>query len=113
MTEGESNLFEMEPEHIPTEEEVHSVFKELAEKEYKEERRLEDEMGLYLLEVVAAGESEGETVEYAYMRKGRYSQLAEQVGASVTAIHATHYQDGMPISGTCVAEYIDGKWSIL
>jgi hypothetical protein len=48
MTEGESNLFEMEPEHIPTEEEVHSVFKELAEKGYKEERRLEDERGVFI-----------------------------------------------------------------
>lgn len=109
MTEKDPNPFETDPEHVPTAEEVHSVFKELIAKEYKETRRREDEKGLYLLEVVAAGNSESESTEYAYMRKGRYPE--GQISA--TEIHVTYYENEMPISGTSAARYVDGKWVIL
>lgn len=97
------------PEHIPSPEEIHSVFRELARKEYKETRTREDEKGLYLLEVEVAGETDGEVTEYAYMRKGRYPE--GQISA--TEIHVTYYKDGEPISGTSAARYIDGQWKIL
>jgi hypothetical protein len=97
------------PEHIPTPEEVTSVFRELARKEYRETRRREDEKGLYLLEVEVPGETEGEVVEYAYMRKGRYAE--GQISA--TEIHVAYYKDGEPVNGTTAAKYVDGAWKIL
>ncbi len=109
MTEKENNSFESESEHIPTPEEVHSVFSELIGKKYSEKRKLEDEEGLYILEVVALGDSEGEVNEYAYMRKGRYPEGA----ITATEIHVTYYVDGVPISGTSAARYVEGKWKIL
>lgn len=109
MGEGEQNLPEGEQEYIPTPEAVHSVFRELAKKEYTIARQLEDERGLYLLEVVVPGEQEGETTEYAYMRKGHYKEGE----SSATEIHVTYYENEIPISGTSAARYIDGKWKIL
>lgn len=109
MSEGQLNSFERGPEHIPTLKEIHSVFRELIGKEYKEVRKREDERGLYLLEVEIPGGSEGEMIEYAYMRKGRYPEG----GITMTEIHVTYYENGRPISGTSAARYIDGKWVIL
>ena len=110
MREDGYNLSEMEPEDIPTPEEVLSVFAELIGAEYKEVRRCEDEKGLYLLEVVIPGELEGDNTEYGYMRKGRYAEGE----ISDTEIHITYYnKDGRPISGTSVARRIDGQWVIL
>lgn len=102
------NPFESEPEHIPTPEEVRSVFSELIGKRYSEKRKLEDEKGLYIFEVEAMGNSEGEVSEYAYMRKGRYPED----GILATEIHVTYYVNGAPISGTLAARYIEGKWKI-
>jgi hypothetical protein len=109
MVESDFNRFEKKLEHIPTLEEVHLVFKELAKKEYKETRQREDEKGLYLLEIVVPGDSENETIEYAYMRKGQYKEGQ----SSATEIHVTYYDDGMPISGTSAARCVDGDWKIL
>jgi hypothetical protein len=55
-------------ESIPTPEEVSSVFRELigSEKEWSETKKLEDEKGLYCLEVEVQGE-DGYVVEYGYM----------------------------------------------
>ena len=83
--------------------------RELIGKEYSEKIRLEDEKGLYILEVEVLGDSQGEVNEYAYMRKGSYSEGA----ITVTEIHVTYYVDGSLISGTSVARYIEGKWKVL
>jgi len=109
MNENRPNLSELESEHLPTAEEVHSVFRELIKKEYKETRKREDEKGLYLLEIMVAGESENQTMEYAYMRKGRYTE--GQISA--TEIHLTYYENEVPISGKSAARYVDGQWKIL
>ncbi len=87
MREDKPSELETGPEHVPTPEEVRSVFRELIGGEYREVRKREDEKGLYLLEVVVPGEAEGETTEYAYMRKGRYAE--GQI--STTEIHITFY----------------------
>lgn len=100
---------ENKPEHIPTPEEVSSIFKELTEKEYTEVRKLEDEQGLYLYEVKIQGDSTDEETEYAYMRKGQYKEGS----STATEIHITYFKDGTPVSGTSVARYVDGKWIIL
>lgn len=104
----EKDMLNSEKLRPPNAEEVHSVFKEAIGKEYKEVRKLEDEQGLYLLEVVVPGEVEGEVAEYNYMRKGRYPEGQ----TSATEIHVTYYVNGTPISGTSIARYVDGKWEI-
>ena len=109
MKEGGSNFFEAKQEHIPTPEEVYLVFKELTNKEYKEIRKCDDEKGVYLLEIIVPGDLEGETIEYAYMRKGTYKE--GESGA--TEVHVTYYNDGMPISGTSAARWVDGSWRII
>jgi hypothetical protein len=107
--EKEPNLSEAELEYIPTSEEIHSIFRELIGIEYKEVRKLEDEQGLYLLEVVIPGEKEGEETRYEYMRKGHYKE-----GASLsTEIHVAYYENSVPVGGTSAARYFDGKWIIL
>jgi len=97
-------------ETIPTPEEVESVFHELigGEKAWSETKRLEDDKGLYCLEVEVQGE-DGAVTEYGYMRKGRFGRNQ----SSATEITITYYQGGMPISGTTVATLIDGTWKIL
>jgi hypothetical protein len=97
-------------EIIPTPEEIESVFHELigGEKAWSETKRLEDDKGLYCLEVEIQGE-DGTVTEYGYMRKGCFGRNQ----SSATEITATYYQDGMPISGTTVATLIDGKWEII
>jgi hypothetical protein len=109
MKEGDSNFFEIKHEHIPTPEEVYSIFKELTNKECKEIRKIEDEKGIYLLEVIIPGDLENEVVEYAYMRKGRYKEGE----SATTEIHVTYYDGDMPVSGTSAARCIDGNWVIL
>ena len=102
------NPLEKSPEHVPTPEEVRSIFKKLTEKEYTEVRRVEDGKGLYLFDITVSGELEGEVTEYSY-RRG-------QTGADkhlVDAIQVTYYENGIPISGTTVAEIVNGKWVIL
>jgi len=105
----EPNSFEIQSEYIPTPEEVHSILKELIGKEYKEVRKLEDEQGLYILEVVIPGEKEGEETGYEYMRKGRYKEGQ----SSTIEIHVVYYENSIPVGGTSAARYVDGKWIIL
>ncbi len=107
MKESFQNPAEAAPERIPTSEEVYSAFKELTDKEYKEARKLEDEKGVYLLEITVAGDKEGEVVEYSYMRKGNHSKKMQSLES---AIHVTYYKDGFPISGTSVGRFVDGVW---
>jgi hypothetical protein len=100
---------EKKPEHIPTPEEVCSVFRELIGKEYIVVRKFEDEQGLYLHEVKIPGNSEGEEIGYEYMRKGHYKEGE----SSATEIHIVYYENGKAVGGTSAARYIDGKWIIL
>jgi len=100
---------EKKPEHIPTLEEVSSVFRELIGKEYIEVRKLENEQGLYLYEVKIPGDLPSEEIGYEYMRKGRYKE-----GSSLsTEIHIVYYENGNAVGGTSAARYVDGKWIIL
>jgi len=109
MEKRESSSPETESECIPTLEEVRSVLQELiGDKQYKETRRCEDEKGLYLLEAVVPGEK-GEWAEYIYMREGCYTE-----GQTLsTTIHIAYYENEIPVGGTSLAKYIDGKWKIL
>ncbi len=95
-------------EHIPTPEQARLIFKRLTNKEYAEVRIVEDEKGLYLFDITVRGELEGEITEYSY-RRGQ-SRADKSL---VDAIQVTYYKNGLPVSGTTVAEIIDGKWVIL
>lgn len=100
MGEGEPGNFEKGPEAIPTPEEVLSVFEKLLKGvEYETVRRLEDEQGLYLWDIIVS-EEDGWT-EYSYMRKGRYPEGQ----ASATAVHI------LDLRGT-VARWINGEWKM-
>lgn len=109
MSSEQIKFSEFSKEQIPTPEEINSVFTELIHKEFTETRKCQDEKGLYLLEVTIPGESEGEIIEYAYMRKGRYPEGQ----SSENEIHVTYYKNGFPVSGTSAARLINGKWEIL
>ena len=99
---------ENELESIPTPEEIQSIFEQLiGEKEYEDIRKLEDEQGLYLWDIIIPGE--GGNTEYSYMRKGQYPEGQ----ASVTAIHVTFFDEaGIPVGGHSVAKYIEGDWKL-
>lgn len=99
------NPFENKPAEILTKEKILSRIPERAHLV----RELSDEQGLYLLEVEVKGEKPGETIQFEYMRKGRYPNKNE---ASESAIHAVYYQDGQPISGAKIAvyNYETGEW---
>jgi hypothetical protein len=109
MSENNLTSFETLTEHIPTIAEVHSLIRIFTEKEsVLPDRILEDEEGLYLMEVTVAGDLEGEKIEYAYMRKGHYPEGE----TPSTSIHVTHYDEtGLPFFGIPVAEYINGSWT--
>ena len=72
-------------------------------------RELSDEQGLYLLEVKIEGENPGETIQYEYMRKGRFPDGNQSSG---TVIHKVYYENGIPIGGHDVANYDSetGEW---
>ncbi|OGG54995.1 hypothetical protein A3D62_03050 [Candidatus Kaiserbacteria bacterium RIFCSPHIGHO2_02_FULL_49_11] len=108
MHEGPPNAFEKGPEPIPTQEEVRSVFEQLAGGEkYETVRELTDEKGLYLWDIIISVE-DGST-EYSYMRAGRYREGQ----ASETAIHVTFFdKTGTPVGGHSVAKYEKGEWEL-
>jgi len=105
---SEKESAEKESEYIPTPEEVRLIFEKLISREYKEIRRCEDKKGLYLLEVVVPGDSEGEVIEYTYMRKGEYKEGS----SSSTGIYKVFYEGGRYISGTSVAICVGKDWKI-
>ncbi|MES2023591.1 MAG: hypothetical protein V4439_02820 [Patescibacteria group bacterium] len=94
------NPFEGEHERIPTKNEVMEVMSRIAENATFV-RELSDNQGLYLLEVKIDGKEPGETIEYQYMRKGRFGKNQ----SSDTSVSATYYQDEIPISGEMIVVY--------
>jgi hypothetical protein len=108
MNEKPPNTFEEGPESIPTPEEVQLIFEQLIEDgEYKDVRKIEDEQGLYLWDIIVS-EKDGD-IEYSYMREGQYSEGQ----ASATAIHITFFdKEGIPTGGHSVAKYLEGEWKL-
>ena len=106
MSEGIPKSIEKGPERVLAKSEVMEGM-EMFVQNAQITRELSDERGLYLLEVMTEGEKSGETIEYAYQRKG---ESPDHPKVADTAIHVTWYSDGMPISGTKVAIFENGKW---
>ncbi|GEM_PF-3232394 len=94
------------PEHIPSSEEVHGVFQRLVGegKEYKVTKSIDDENGLYELEIEIPGELAGEITEYGYRRFS--APLAPE-------IHIAYYEHGDWVGGTSAARYVNDVWKIL
>jgi len=57
-------------------------------------RELSDSQGIYLLEIVTPGEKPGETIEYQYFRKGKFSN---HIQSSETCIYKVYFEDGIPV----------------
>jgi len=108
MHEGPLNTFEEGPESIPTPEEVQSVFEQLiGEEGYEDVRKLEDEQGLFMWDIIVSGK-DGDT-EYSYKRKGE-NPLGQTPNF---AIHVTFFdKDGIPTGGHSVAKLIEGNWKL-
>ena len=102
------NQIEKGPERIPTKAEVMEVIARFAENSTLV-KELSDGQGLYLLWVKAEGKEPGESLQYEYMRKGRFPNQNE---ASETTINVVYSQDGKLVSGTTAAIYRPetGEW---
>jgi hypothetical protein len=108
MNEKFTDNFEKEPESIPDIKEVLAIIEPLLKgAEHETVRQLEDEQGLYLLEIKIPGE-DGDT-EYSYMRKGRYPEGK----AMTTTIHVTFFDGtGFPVGGHSIAKHREGEWKL-
>lgn len=100
-------------DRFPSKEEIRSVFEAFVQgKEYKELRVLSNEQGLYCYEIEVTLEN-GEKLEYNF-QKATYNYKDELLPANArfsASIHMTTYDaDGIPVSGKCVANYLDGVW---
>lgn len=102
------NHIEKSPEKIPTKNEVLEVISRFAEN-ITFVRELSDSQGLYLLEEKVEGEKLGESIEYMYIRKGKFPNRNESLE---TTIFVTYYEDDIPITGYNVANYnsVTGEW---
>lgn len=115
---------EKEPEHIPTLEEVRSLFMKLINKEhgencnpaeqrvdYLEVLRREDEEGnLYYLAAKTIENSEGKIDEYFYQRAGHYGM--NQSPETVIDVMSHYEGDSDSYCGAILAKYVDGNWEI-
>ena|SRR3989344_5400605 len=97
------------PDRVPSEPEVREKLMEyIGGAEYTERRKLEDEKGVYLLELVITNE-DGTTTEYSYARKGVFGRHR----ASHTAIDVTFFDaDGIPTEGNSLLRFDEnGEWT--
>ncbi|MEK7627566.1 MAG: hypothetical protein AAB397_03205 [Patescibacteria group bacterium] len=98
-------------EHIPTLEEVFGILEQMTGGKYKEIKRYIDKQGnLYRLDAVAPGTKEGETIEFFYNRKGRYSNGD---CAAETEIHSVYIDRSSYGPAGPQASFINGKWKII
>lgn len=92
-------------EKFPNEREVLNLFEEIIGENFEIFRSLEDENGVYMLEVRATDES-GDLVQYNYIRAGKYPE-----GSSLeTVIDVIFYSGDMPVGGHPLKKYTDGQW---
>jgi hypothetical protein len=91
-------------EKIHNEREIINIIESIIDSEYTVLRSLEDENGLYMLEVVTTDDS-GDSL-YTYIRAGTYSEASSKD----TAIDVIFYSDGIPVGGRSIAKYRNGEW---
>jgi hypothetical protein len=113
MKENELMSFEVNAEHIPTAEEIRSIFALFTNKERViEDRIIEKENNLFILEFTVADGPNGETAEYAYKAKRPLEKEgAKEDEFSNGTIQETYYdKDGIPFCGDTLADLINGEW---
>ena len=102
-------------EKFPSKEEIKSTLETILKgQRYKELRIKSNENGVYLYEVEIALKN-GEKIEYLFQKAtNNYRDKSLDPFARFSAsIHMTNYnKDGMPYHGSCIANYLDGVWSI-
>lgn len=92
-------------EAIPNEREVLNIIEGIIGSDFEIVKSLEDEQGLYLLEVKAVDEV-GDPVQYNYMRAGKYLEG----GSLETVIDVVFFVGDMPVGGRAVAKFDNGNW---
>lgn len=77
------------------------------------QRKLSDENGIHVFEVIVAGEKPGEWTEYTYYRKRKYRKFTPGQQMPMTNITVTYYKNNMPENGTILEEYDEatGQWT--
>lgn len=103
------NLFEAGSDTVPSEEEIRSVFENLAgAPDFKNIRKLEDDEGIYLWEVSAP--TEDGRAKYLYIRKGTHDESR----SLVTKISFSRFDKaGAPVESGTAAKLIDGEWDMM
>lgn len=92
-------------EKFPNEREVLNQFDEIIGGNYEIVKSLEDENGLYIIEVRTTDEA-GDTVQYNYIRMGSYPE-----GSSTeTVIDIVFFIGDMPVGGHPIKKYKEGVW---
>jgi hypothetical protein len=103
---------EKEQEQLPSKEEVLTIFEKfLGGGEHSEMISRTDRYGHTVYEVTTSNER-GETIEYGF-QQATYDYRSPDVpstGRFSASVHRTVYSGGMPVSGECVANYLDGEW---
>lgn len=92
-------------EKILNEREVLNVFDEIIEGEYEIFRSLEDENGLYILEVRAM-DAGGDIVQYNYVRKNSNPKNF----STETVIDVVFFMGDVPCGGHPVKKFKEGVW---
>jgi hypothetical protein len=92
-------------EKIHNEREVLNLFDEIIEGDFEISRSLEDEKGLYMLEVQSKDE-EGDLVQHNYTRAGTHPEGF----ASETTIDVVFHMGDIPCGGHAVKKFREGAW---
>lgn len=96
-----------EVERLPTEGEVmRKIEKYLGERAYIEVRSLEDEQGMYFLELESVDEA-GDKMFVYYKRQGNFGP---NMFSNQTVIEVTYTYDDMEVGGDTVARWEGGEW---
>lgn len=97
-------------EHVPTHEEVRGVFEQLlGGRAYSVVG--EPRADSFVIETI----EDGERVEYDYAT-AKYDHRKESLPDTAkfsASIHKTYYDGDMPLSGECVANYVNGTWTFV
>lgn len=96
---------ENQAEKILNEREVLNMFEEITGGDFEISRSLENEDGLYILEVQTKDEA-GDIVQYNYIREGKYLEGS----SSETVIDVVFFSDGIPVGGHSIKKYKGGVW---
>ena len=104
MTENTHDI-ENQAEHNPNEREVLNIFEGIIGTDYEVLRSLDDEQGLYMLEVRVKGD-DGDWIQYNYIKAGKYPEGS----SSETVIDVIFFDGDMPAGGHPISKYVNGEW---